>query len=235
MDAVKQKVIESSNFYADSFLNFDYSLADYGFKTLQPFFKGKTALEVGPASGYMTKYLVKEFETLDLVEGSEELLNQIPDYPNVSKNHAMIEEFEPTKKYDTIIMSHVLEHVHDPVAILQRIRTWLKDDGVFLVAVPNAKSIHRMVAVQMGLLKNEYELNERDHSLGHYRVYDTANLKKDVLAAGYSIIEAGGYYLKPLTNGQIEKNWTPEMIEGFYNVGKFFPENCAEIFIICSK
>ncbi len=235
MDAVKQKVIESENFYADSFLNFDYTLADYGFKTLQPFFKGTCALEVGPASGYMTKYLVKEFETLDLVEGSGELLKQIPDYPNVIKNHAMIEEFEPSKKYDTIIMSHVLEHVHDPVAILQRIRTWLKDDGVFLLAVPNARSIHRMVAVQMGLLENEFQLNERDHSLGHYRVYDTANLKKDVLAAGYTVIEVGGYYLKPLTNGQIEKNWTPEMIEGFFKVGKFFPENCAEIFIICSK
>ena len=73
MDPSKEKVIESANFYGKSFLNFDYQLADYNFHSLKPFFKGKKALELGPCSGYMTKSLIKEFDSIDLVEGSEKI------------------------------------------------------------------------------------------------------------------------------------------------------------------
>jgi hypothetical protein len=132
-------------------------------------------------------------------------------------------------------MSHVLEHIKDTALVLGKIYNWLQDDGVFLVSVPNAKSIHRLVAVQMGLLNSEYELNDRDHELGHYRVYDLELLKEDVIKAGFKVIESGGYFFKPVTNGQIENNWTPDMIEGFYKVGNLFQENCAEIYVVCKK
>ncbi|MBK8521168.1 MAG: class I SAM-dependent methyltransferase [Chitinophagaceae bacterium] len=107
----------------------------------------------------------------------------------------MFEEFETSRKYDTIIMSHVLEHIENPALVLKKIYNWLADDGVFLVSVPNAKSIHRMVAVQMGLLKSEYELNARDNELGHFRVYDMNILKAQMKDAGFKIQESGGYFL----------------------------------------
>ena len=183
----------------------------------------------------MTKFLVNEFETLHLVDGSEPLLKQNPDYPNVTKSHSLFEDFETSVKYDSIIMSHVLEHIEDPVSVLKKIYNWLTDDGVFLLSVPNAKSIHRMVAVEMGMLHTIYEFNSRDHELGHCRVYDMDALKGHMEKAGFKLQESGGIFLKPVSNGQIDNNWTPEMINGFYKAGKFFPENCAEIFVICSK
>ncbi len=235
MNDIGKIVEKSAEFYSKSFLQFDYKLADFAFQTLRPYFKGKVGLELGPASGYMTKSLVKEFEILHLVEGSERLLAQIPDYQNVTKFHSLFEVFNATIQYDTIIMSHVLEHIANPVLVLEKISNWLKKDGVFCVAVPNAKSLHRLVAKEMGILKNEYELNLRDHELGHYRVYDLEKLKEQIGQAGFNIIDSGGYFLKPLSNSQIESNWTPEMIDGFYKVGRKFQENCAEIFVICSR
>lgn len=235
MDASKKKVIDSSNFYNKSFLKFDYQLANYNFATLKPFFKGKKALELGPASGYMTKMLVNEFEMLDLVEGSLDLLQQIPFHKKIRKHHAFFEEYETDEKYDTIIMSHVLEHVKNPIQVLRRIHNWLDGDGVFLISVPNAKSIHRLVAAEMGLLESIYELNKRDRELGHYRVYDIDSLKKDVTEADFSIHESGGIFFKPISNSQIEEQWSAEMIDGFYKVGKYFQENCAEIFLVCGK
>ncbi|HVG42922.1 MAG TPA: class I SAM-dependent methyltransferase [Chitinophagaceae bacterium] len=235
MNELKERVDRSANFYNESILDFDYQLAEFNFRSLKPFFKGNLALELGPASGYMTKALVAEFKELHLVEGSKDLLNQIPDYPNVQKTHSLFEDFETEVKYNTIIMSHVLEHIADPVLVLQKVHGWLAEDGVFLVSVPNAKSIHRMVAVQMGLLKSEYELNPRDHELGHYRVYDMNLLKLHLAAAGFKVQESGGVFLKPLSNSQIEKNWNQEMIEGFYKVGKHFQEYCAEIFVVSTK
>ncbi len=235
MNELKQKVEQAAGSYKKLYVKFDYQLAHYGFLTIKPFFKGKLGLELGPASGFMTKYLVNEFENLHLVEGSLELLEQIPNYNNVAKFHSYFEEFDAKVKYDTIIMSHVLEHIENPTLVLKRILSWLADDGVFIVAVPNAKSIHRIVAVQMGLLKNEYELNERDHQFGHYRVYDLEMLKEQMVSAGFGVVQSGGYFLKPLANVQIESSWTQEMIQGFYDAGKFFPDNCAEIFVVGKK
>lgn len=234
MDNLKKRVDDSESFYAKNFLNFDYQLAKFNFDTLKPYFKGKTALELGPASGYMTKLLVDEFEILHLIDGSEFLLKQIPEYSNVTKYHALFENFETSNKYDTIIMSHVLEHIENPSEVLNKIKGWLSNDGIFLISVPNAKSIHRLVAVEMGFLNSEYELNLRDHELGHCRVYDMDILTTQIIDAGFTIHEKGGIFFKPLSNGQIENSWTPEMIEGFYKVGKYFQNNCAEIFVVCS-
>jgi SAM-dependent methyltransferase len=231
----KEIVNQSSHFYNDTILEIDIILSEYNLKTFLPFFKGKKALELGPATGYMTKHLVKSFDELHLVEGAKNLLEQIPDYPNVKKYHAFFEEFETNEKFDTIIMSHVLEHIADPGLVLAKIYDWLEDDGVFLVSVPNAKSIHRMVAVEMGILKNIYTLNDRDKELGHFRVYDMALLQNHLQAANFKVSETGGIFLKPLSNQQMQDSWTKQMIEGFFKVGKHFKENCAEIFAVCKK
>ena len=231
---MKEKVTQSAKFYQQSILNFDYQLAEFNFETLSFFFKGRKALEIGPASGYMSKLVVNKFDSIDLLEPSQDLLNKIPDYPNATKICSYLEEYESERKYDTIIMSHVLEHIEHPVSALVRIRSWLKSDGVFLVSVPNAKSLHRMVAVEMGLLESIYTLNTRDHELGHYRVYDMVVLKDHLVSAGFNVTKTGGIFLKPLSNGQIEQQWTPEMIHGFKKVANYFPEYSAEIYAVCT-
>ena len=132
-------------------------------------------------------------------------------------------------------MSHVLEHLEKPVEILAKFRKYLKYDGVFLISVPNAKSIHRLVAAEMGLLRSIYSLNERDIALGHYRVYDFDSLIADCTDAGFEVFAKGGVFLKPLSNGQIENDWTSEMVYAFNNVGKKLPEYCAEIYVVLKK
>ena len=229
MSNLQKRVDDSSSFYNKTILNFDYLLAEYGHKTTKPFFVGETGLEIGPATGYVTRFLVNDFKRLDLVDGSASLLAQVPEYPNVRKFHSLVEEFVPDTKYDTIVMSHILEHIEKPVEALSRIKTWLAPKGVFIIAVPNADSIHRKAAVEMGLLKSVHELNARDIELGHFRVYNPTTLKEDIQKAGLKSIHSGGYFFKPLSNGQIQNNWTPEMIEGFYQLGKHYPELCAEI------
>ena len=180
----------------------------------------------------MTKHLVSDFKTLHLVEASEHLANQVPNYPNVIVHRSMFEDFTTDEKFDTIVMSHALEHVEQPVELMIKIRSWLASGGVFIVVVPNAKSIHRIVGVKMGLLQSLYELNERDISLGHYRIYDAESLLRDIIAAGLIVRNNGGSFLKPVSNAQIEEHWTAEMIEGFYEAGKEFPDNCAELFMV---
>lgn len=221
--------------YFDGQLDFDRKLIHYRYKTIKPYIKGPIGLELGSAEGEMTQYLIENFEHLTSVDGSKELLEMIPLYKNHTKIHSFFEDYKPSQKFNTIIMEHILEHVDNPIDLMIRAKEWLLDDGVMLLGVPNALSMHRLVAVKMKLLKTPNELNERDYQLGHQRVYSMETFIEDIKKAGLTIIEKGGIFFKPLSNAQIETNWNDEMIEGFYELGKDFPENAAEIFVVCKK
>jgi 2-polyprenyl-3-methyl-5-hydroxy-6-metoxy-1,4-benzoquinol methylase len=132
-------------------------------------------------------------------------------------------------------LEHVLEHVDNPVDLLKLVKRWLNPEGRLFLGVPNANSIHRLAAVKMELLSEPSQLNSRDIALGHRRVYTPATFIKDVEKSGLTVDEWGGVYFKPLSNAQIQDNWSEEMIEGFFKLGQDFPEFAAEIFVVCSN
>jgi 2-polyprenyl-3-methyl-5-hydroxy-6-metoxy-1,4-benzoquinol methylase len=72
-----------------------------------------SAVKVGHAKG------------LNIIEGSYEKLTE---YPN---------------EFDCIICSHVLEHVHDPLSLLNMLVKSLKANGTLLLSLPNAASYLR--------------------------------------------------------------------------------------------
>ncbi len=45
--------------------------------------------------------------------------------------------------FDVVVMNHVLEHVHDPLAVLRECRRVHKDDGLFVIDVPNFECLDR--------------------------------------------------------------------------------------------
>ena len=47
---------------------------------------------------------------------------------------------------DAVVLWHVLEHLEDPAAALERARGWLKPSGILLVAVPNPASLQAWIA-----------------------------------------------------------------------------------------
>jgi 2-polyprenyl-3-methyl-5-hydroxy-6-metoxy-1,4-benzoquinol methylase len=221
-----------SSFYNKKIQGIDLKLAYFGYLQFRPFFRGGSCLELGPATGYMTQYLLSDFDNLTVVEGSGNLLDQIPAHNKLVKVHSLFEQYEPGKSYDTIVMSHVLEHIEHPVTLLSRIRRWMHKDSVFILAVPNAKSFHRLAAVKMGMLETEYQLNERDRALGHFRVYDMQSLKNDAVSAGFRVADSGGMFLKFFSNDQIEKCMDDKILNAYFELGNDFKESSAEIFLI---
>lgn len=118
--------------------------------------------------------------------------------------------------------------------LLARAKQWLYPGGVIPLGVPNGHSIHRLVVVKMGLLRDPCDLSARDHALGHRRVSTPETLRRDIESAGLRVDEMGGVFFKPLSNGQIEDQWTEEMIQGFIELGRDFPAHAAEIYAVCS-
>jgi 2-polyprenyl-3-methyl-5-hydroxy-6-metoxy-1,4-benzoquinol methylase len=209
----------------------------YSFKIAERHMVGDSILEMGPAEGVMTELLAATGKKLTLIEGSGLFCVDLRRrFPQANTIHSLFEEFEPNELFDNIILGHVLEHVEDQVDILSRAKRWLKPGvGRIFGAVPNARSLHRQAAVIMGILREEDALNEMDIHHGHRRVFNPESFRNAFSQAGLKIEIFGGYWMKPVSNAQIEASWTPEMLEAFMVLGERYPDIAGEIYIVATR
>jgi 2-polyprenyl-3-methyl-5-hydroxy-6-metoxy-1,4-benzoquinol methylase len=210
--------------------------ARYSYGIFEKHMRPGSVLELGPAVGVVTELILKKHSDVTVVEGAPRFCEILKEkFPTIEVVNALFEDYSPRRTYENIIVGHVLEHVEEPVAILSKIKDWLSPAGRVLAASPNARSLHRQAAVIMGLLREEGGLNESDVKQGHRRVYDHKSFRADFLAAGLQIEAFGGYWLKPLSNSQIEAHWTEQMIAAFMHLGERYPEIAAEIYVVATK
>lgn len=209
----------------------------HSFEIAKRFLTGDSILELGPAEGVMTESLARCGMHLTLVEGSRRFCDDLQRrFPDAEVVNALFEEFDTSKTFDNIILGHVLEHVQDPVDIIRRAKEWLvPNTGRMFAAVPNARSLHRQAAVIMGMLEAEDSLNEMDRHHGHRRVFNPESFRNIFKQAGFQIEIFGGYWLKPVSNKQIEETWTPEMLNAFMRLGERYPDIAGEIYIVARR
>ncbi|MFA5370487.1 MAG: class I SAM-dependent methyltransferase [Sideroxydans sp.] len=135
---------------------------------------------------------------------------------------------------DLCICAGLLHEVEHPDQILQAAKKSLSENGVLHISVPNAKSFHRMLAVEMGLIPSPYQFSDRNVTLSQYHVFDAASLHSLVDKVGLDSVDAGGYFIKPFTHSQMEKvidDVGEEVLEGLWHMGAKSPELASEIFV----
>lgn len=210
------------------------AMVEYSFKVAARHLSGEALLEMGPAEGVMTDLLVKAGKNVTAIEGSSLFCKNLSErHPGVKVVHTLFEDFQTDAKFDGIVLGHVLEHVNDPVEILLQVKGWLKPGvGKIFAAVPNARSLHRQAAVMMGMLSQEDALNDADVYHGHRRVFNPESFRSLFYQAGLQIEVFGGYWLKPVSNAQIEIGWTAEMLESFMQLGERYPDIAGVLYII---
>ena len=65
-------------------------------------------------------------------------------------------------------------------------------------------------------------------------MFNPETFRNAFLQAGLEIKYFGGYWMKPVSNRQIEETWTPEMLEAFMQLGERYPDIAGEIYIVAS-
>lgn len=183
--------------------------------------KGPSVLELGYGDGMWTEKMIEVFGHTHVVDASSKLLSRVKELyqDNVECYESFFEEFSPPdgKRFNTIIATHVFEHIHDPVKVMKRAKSWLAPGGRILIIVPNATSLHRQLAVMMGIQSTVYDFSPRDHEVGHVRVYDFKTLKEDVTTAGYNIVFEQGLFLKILPNSMMT-DFSDQLLEALVDI-----------------
>jgi 2-polyprenyl-3-methyl-5-hydroxy-6-metoxy-1,4-benzoquinol methylase len=224
--------------------NFDTDIMHhYMIKSFLPFFNGTNVLELGSSKGDFTKRLLNYFEDITCVEASNQAIQIAKDKiaNNILYYNSTFEDVILPKKYDNIILTHVLEHIDNPINLLKKIKDkWLSDNGKLFLVCPNANAPSRQIAVKMGLISHNASITQAEHEHGHRITYSLDTLERDVKEAGLDVEYRTGIFFKALANFQWDQLLntnivSKEYLDGCFQLGQQYPDLCSSIMLICKK
>ena len=212
-------------------------------KSFLPFFRKGNLLELGCFKGEFTRRFLPHFGDITCVEASGEALAEAKGKlgNQVRFIQGRFEDVELPGRYDHVVMTHVLEHLDDPVRVLKRINDeWLADGGRFFLVCPNANAPSRQIAVKMGLISHNAAVTPAEAQHGHRITYSLDTLERDAVAAGLKVVHRSGIFFKALANFQWDRLLqtdiiSKEYLEGCYALGQQYPDLCSSIFLLCEK
>ena len=102
--------------------------------------KNKKILEIGSGNGFFLEELKKEKYDISGCEISKERLIHLKKLKNITTYNFdfNFKILELGKKFDVVVMFHVLEHISNPKEFLENVRGVLKDKGKIVIEVPNS-------------------------------------------------------------------------------------------------
>ena len=99
-------------------------------------------LEIGTGFGFFLESARRRGYEVQGLEYSSWVAEKARSMFDLPIENVGVADFNPGPvKYDLVVAWHVLEHLTNPLETMQRIRGWLKDDGIFAVEVPNCGSV----------------------------------------------------------------------------------------------
>lgn len=215
----------------------------YMLQSFKPFFQEGNLLELGSFLGNFTRRFLPHFSDITCVEASGEAItiakNEFGD--KVKFVHSLFENVTLPTKYDNIVLTHVLEHLDNPVAVMKRINDeWLSDTGRFFLVCPNANAPSRQIAVKMGLISHNAAVTPAEKEHGHQITYSLDTLERDAKAAGLKVVHRSGIFFKALANFQWDRLLNTDIIsqeylDGCFELGQQYPDLCSSIFLMCEK
>lgn len=224
--------------------NFDLDIMHpFMMRAFAPYFSGESCLELGSSKGDFTLHLAQHFKQLTCVEASNDavqvaskrLCSSVKFHINTFENCQLDDEF------DNVILTHVLEHIDEPIKLLKKINDeWLTADGHLFLVCPNANAPSRQIAVKMGLIPNNSAVTPAEAAHGHRITYTLDTLERDCKAAGLRVVHRSGIFFKALANFQWDRLLqtdivSPQYLEGCYELGQHYPDLCSSIFLLCKR
>ena len=129
--------------------------------------------------------------------------------------------------FDHVLLCNLIHELPDPVdaAGAAPPRCW-RPSGLVHLSLQNPDSIHRLVAVEMGLIDDVREVSDRGDRFGTLGLWGADDLARLAREAGLGVVGREGVMLKPLPNGMMAE-LPPEVLDGFERAARHLPAHCA--------
>lgn len=199
----------------------------------------KRLLEIGCGELPLFTDLLDDIEIIVLEPASEFAANALrlsEGRNRVRVVPSYVEDFVPEKvEFDMIVLSSVLHEVNEPAAMLASVRRLCGPDTLLHVNVPNARSMHRLMAVAMGLIPEPGVQSDTQRIMQQRATtYDAVSLQDELAQAGFTVVEHGSLFVKPFTHAQMQRLvdegfLTPAMLNGFDKLVNWLPEIGSEL------
>lgn len=170
------------------FSNIRYDLIDL----LDPNVKNIKVLEIGAAYGETLYHLkrngiAEEAIGVDIFEDKSNKSNYKPIDGFYFGNIEEIDFPDFQNKFDLILLPDVLEHLLEPKAVLEKVKRYLKPDGIIVVSMPNIRHYSAFVKI---FLKGNFKYEESGiFDYTHRRFYCKSDIKELLISSGFSILK----------------------------------------------
>jgi 2-polyprenyl-3-methyl-5-hydroxy-6-metoxy-1,4-benzoquinol methylase len=195
---------------------------------------GARVLELGCATGLMTSVIADGTVNVLGIDRSSEYLERASarELPGCSFLSGDLEDLPAmSERFDHILATNVLHELRDPLAFLRACRQRLAPAGHVHLTLQNPRSIHRLCALELGLIESLTEISERGAQWGTRGLWSAEELQALASQAGLRTVAREGVMLKPLPNAQMAE-LSEEILEGFARAARHLPEHCAMNYLL---
>lgn len=234
-------------------------LGRYKIESCLRYMHDTSVLDLACGDGFLTSLYCHKFKRVVGVDASKKHLEEAQKrLPDVHFIHSLIEDLNLEEQFDNVLLMDILEHVRDPLQVIQTAARYLTPDGTLIIHVPNSNAINRRIAVLMGTLETCDELSPFDLNVaGHRRSYTRLSLIFEIEKAGLKVLDSGGIFFKMLSTPQMDwflsqglwdeggfgwgrvgaekRDWKAEFCHACYEIGKEYPDDCNIIYAIVKK
>ena len=138
--------------------------------------------------------------------------------------------------FDLILLSGLLNELVDCEPIMKITHALCGPNTVVHVNVANAHSIHRLLAMEMGLIDSVMTLSPQQMSLQQHRIFTMSSMIDFVSQSGFKVVDSGSYFIKPFSHAQMKALQdigflTDVMIDGLWNLEKYMPGLGSELYV----
>jgi len=161
--------------------------------------------------------------------------------PNIRIINDLIENITDKlhdESFDFIVIGGFLHEIKNPVDVLQAVRKIATKNTLVYSFVPNAKSFHRLLAYEMGIIESINQKSGHDKLFQRQKSYDPDTFNKLLTDNEFSVVESGSYFIKPFTHDQMNNLLSKGIVDkncldGLDKMKKYFPDLGAEIYNVC--
>jgi trans-aconitate methyltransferase len=148
---------------------------------------GLTLLDIGAHAGRFLRLACRRGWNAEGLELNPKTAAYAAHASGAVVHHGNVHTFTPTRCYDAVTMTDVLEHVPDPLTVLTRVRALVCPGGWIAVKVPHGEA-QRLKEHLRARLRPSYRATLADN-LVHVNHFSSASLRRALTAAGFRDVE----------------------------------------------